>query len=194
MNDENNPHTHYIISKENSKKVSNHEIKDNNNQFLHSNTIKINSEEPNKLVFSTSISQKNTNQVSTTSKTNTQPQTGNTTNTPNNNLSQNPSTNKSGGKTVINVQGNSNVNTSTQNQTGIVNQIKLEKDSKANTTTSKFQNLTINTGNGNLVNNQLNTEKKLPSTTKNEANKPKIFQNIQVNLKNVSPKNISSKK
>lgn len=130
----------------------------------------------------------------------------NSNNNNNLNIFQNQGVIKSVGKPgIVNVHGgnqeknalpvNQVSNNGNSNQQSIVNQIKLDKDVKANNTTSKFQNLTINTGNSlNTGNTTLNADKKLPLTTKNEANKPKIFQNIQVNLKNTSPKNITTKK
>ena len=145
------------------------------------------------------MSPKNINQESSsTLKSNVQiPQNSNN----NLNIYQNQTINKSGVKpsviTMNNndknlIQGKNNPNPINQSTS---NQLKVEKDTKPNNTTSKFQNLTINTGNNlNTGNSLVNPDKKQALTTKNEGNKPKIFQNIQLNLKNTSPKNVTSKK
>lgn len=69
----------------------------------------------------------------------------------------------------------------------------INMNSKGNTGTmnSKFNlNLDINTINSTTI-----KEKKIiPLSSKNDMAKPKIFQNIQVNLKNTSPKNTTTTK
>lgn len=213
-NDVENPHTEYTIKKEKTtqplkdsytesvKTVIQKECSSNKNQDVplfneEYNTLKsVNI--GNKINNVNFVNITNENKYATTTFGNSKPVLPSQSNS--NINSTNPSNSKYTNTPVSNISNNKQTNsgkTSAKNNTyeggNIAFNMNKHEVMKENTVSSNKPNLAINTNVNYNTGNQIFEKKIIPLSTKTEGNKPKIFQNIQVNMKNAtSPKNMGA--